>query len=687
MTPSTMEEGLDGQLIAYVDSEVFCWDYLTGEVKWSLPLEYQKIGEAHISHDEKLIAAADSWAVQVMTSTGDMYLSMPLPDKDHGYITDFRWSPDDKEIAVRIRGNQRYRIGVYDIDTSEFAFVTELYETIDWYDFGNSGKLYVIADNAYEKSVTFEHQNYRYKTDYDVIAIGNKKTLWKNTVNVETAADYSSVSDTDDGTLAAVGNKLIVFNDDGSLSKEFALEDEIIAVTGVTDGVINTVLVNGYQNFSYLNDGSTYSALTFPARTDSLYVTDRAYLIRKNGNMQIYSEVFDESMVYLNGEKTRGRVSSCAVNGNKVAALADRELIFADMSTENVFARIVLDQGDCYHIIKNIDNNLYILKIDARTADMYIQSYDMQEARLINETALGAKDFNTYNGLFFTYPLSTMEAEYISLEYDSPSALAVGKENIYVHGAADPNKITCYNLKTGEMNFLEFTGEGKLEDATELHEPAPLVLNQDETLIFTSIWDEESEQSAGIILNFAESTARIIQQETYDENMTKWEEGKLLLVTGTGISIYDSVGTQISRIPFAKERALSVDWHDGQLLAVYPDNTLKIYREGKLIREVTLAMENIKYLTSRSFRWEYTEDRLYLYCGSALTVVNLNSDSTLPVYTVSEGALKWLPESGQLLVYSRQINGISPYQLAYFREYTAEDLITRGKNQLLGNEK
>ncbi|MBQ3273266.1 MAG: hypothetical protein IJH44_08545 [Solobacterium sp.] len=136
---------------------------------------------------------------------------------------------------------------------------------------------------------------------------------------------------------------------------------------------------------------------------------------------------------------------------------------------------------------------------------------------------------------------------------------------------------------------------------------------------------------------------------------------------------------------YTGEPALSFAVRDGRLFAVYPDGTLQVYSQGERIRTVQLPFGTGAAYSAAAFRWEFTGDRLCLYRDDSLDIISLESDSSLPVYSVSGAVLDYDPERKELLVYAYdpQKNDLYYYP-GLFREYTVSELIDIGNDQLAG---
>ena len=106
-----------------------------------------------------------------------------------------------------------------------------------------------------------------------------------------------------------------------------------------------------------------------------------------------------------------------------------------------------------------------------------------------------------------------------------------------------------------------------------------------------------------------------------------------------------------------------------------------------MIRRVPLSFDlSMQIIDGRDFRYEFLDNRLYLYCGNVMNVVMLDSDGETAVY-YADSVLTHLADREELLVYSndreraRQEGDLRLY-LGSFREYSVAELIKRAREQV-----
>ena len=140
-------------------------------------------------------------------------------------------------------------------------------------------------------------------------------------------------------------------------------------------------------------------------------------------------------------------------------------------------------------------------------------------------------------------------------------------------------------------------------------------------------------------------------------------------------------------ITFTGDNPVSFAWNRGRLYCVFPDGSLTIYENGEAIRSIPLSFDlSMDVIDGKAFRYEFTDARLYLFCGGEMNTVMLDSDSETAVYYAGS-VLNHLADREELLVWSYnreklEKSGDTYYYLGSFPEYTVRELIERAVAQL-----
>ena len=149
------------------------------------------------------------------------------------------------------------------------------------------------------------------------------------------------------------------------------------------------------------------------------------------------------------------------------------------------------------------------------------------------------------------------------------------------------------------------------------------------------------------------------------------------------LNICSTDGTLLSEIPYTGEQVTSFAYHDGKLYCVYPDDSLRIYKDSEEIRSVTLSSPETTYVSAKMFRFEFYDDELFVYNDTLLNIISLDSDSLKALTGIEQNVMNYLPQQRKFIVYAYGDDKLDMnFRLAMFERYTIEELIERANRQL-----
>ncbi|MCR5066499.1 MAG: toll/interleukin-1 receptor domain-containing protein [Erysipelotrichaceae bacterium] len=680
--PSHIEEGTNGQLISYHDGEVHCYDYIKGQQLWSLPLKYQQIGIAHLSHDRKYIAAADTLAIQVMTAEGGMYLSMPLPGEIDGYLTDFLWSEDDRYLAAVLRENGRYKIGYYEFDTSRFFLHEEEWLHIDKLFYSNTGDLIVIGDNNASSSANYRDRTYLIPGEYILTAYRDQQKLYSLSLTAATLNGSYQIEETVRGEyVVTIGNQLYLISGRGELLAEHRMPDEITGILDYDDETVSLALYGGSNIMVSLKEGASVAIRQFSGNcAQAQMMADGGYLILSDGNLQIYESVCDDSLQYFDAS-LRSSADAFFTSGKLLAVTADREVCLYDRESRKLLKTISLSRNDGYHYLDCDNGVLRILRISGRTGAMSVLFYDMASGELLKERNLGLREFHVARG-YLSEPLSVSDASYLEYIYRGCSSMVLQDGILYLHQQDEPNTFVIYDLGKDELSSVSVNipANCTLLDSTILQGPGAIAVNNEATRLFTVMRNRSTGAMSGIVIDLKTGEYRQVAEGTFDETMFVWKDS-LLIMREHGLEALSEDGTLLYTIPLTTSQPLAVDMHDGLVICVFADGRLQTYRQGTLEKTVELALDGGESVSTMMIGFRYQKERLYLLWMDRLAAVDLSSEGTTPLFTIRQGALGCLPE-GDLLVFARNVRTTDlQYYPAVYRQYSVQQLIERAEEQ------
>ncbi len=695
--PSAPQTGSRGDVLFTSAGCAVSLDIRSGAELWSLPLQYMTINSLAVSPDGSLIAAADSYAVQVMSPEGVPVLSLPLPDDYDGYINGLFWSGDGSEIGVYLRSHLKNQIGVFDYDTSAFSVVTDAHSAVNAASFCSDGRLYAVCSDISSAAGSTQDRSRVYPNSYRLYCADKGQLMWST--DAETSSPVVCVSvdvikDPEDEILLTLGSSVFSFSADGTAGQVTDVGEIISSVVRTDDGMIYVVTSEGRYGTVFPGSRSVYLREMFPADIDELVSagssaggTAETFVIRKDGNLSVYSDLSDPGAVFLGDTGFQYDPLSSLRHDDLMLLFADDMFLFYDIGSGKLIRSITMDDGGAYHLLTETDGTAHVMRVDLSTAGISVCSYDMHTGEKIREIPLNAVEYYTASGLIGSdnplyYILSVMDTLYIQ-----PSPVSVRGSLFCMHDMTDPNSLILCDLESGSVRTVKVQLDENcyLVDIASaiVVELSPVLISEDGSCVFSVMTDVSSGISRAVTISLQDGSVKQLDGDIFDLSSPVFSGGTLMYSGTDTLHICSQDGTPLSDIPFTGDNALSFFCHEGRQYCVFPDGDLVIYENGEQIRTVHLAAEVSAYINGKAFRYEFCNDRLYLFCDRDLNVISLDSDSTTPLYAVTGCAVDADPSDGRIICFGPVSDGISSEnRLLLFREYTPQELIARGREQL-----
>ena len=705
--PDTPIEGRDGELLCYDGGAVVSADYRNGVINWRLPLKYQAIGGIHLSNDGEYVAAEDSFAVQILTSDGVPYLSMPLPEDVPGYITDLCWSPDDRQIAVKLRIPDEflYQIGLFDVETSEFKLTEAVYRRIDLVQFDKEGILYLLGDNrenweSESISSVVGKTTTLIPVQYELTAMRNGETLWSKQISEKALSNHVSlqVRETPEKKLVlALGSSIRTYDAAGGELGFADVRKDILALQREESTAINFVTIDGDLGNADPDSGYSLTLKIFPNGLKQIVTVQEEneialhYVILADGNLCMFENIGDDNVRLFEDDGSQYTPDGFLRSGNQLAVISDRTLRLFDLEEKKQDGSVKLSKEDAWHLLTVRNGAFWLLRISGENGAYSLQSLDVTTGDTIREYSLSGADFFVNNQLMDT-PLPREDALYLDYMYSGPAQVAVQGDCIWFHDRENDNVLRCCCLSDGSTKKLDLT---KLlgEDRRLMYEtrgfpvPSPLVISPDGETLFTACTDLNGGNRTALLIHLEEGQLTMLPGTPGDLSSVAFTDNGVIYAGQRKLWFCSLDGELQEEFSFAGDNPISFAWHSGRLYCVFPDSSLKFYENGEEIRSIPLSFDlNMNIIDGKVFRYEFSDKRLYLYCGGDMNAVMLDSDGETAVY-YAKSVLAHLEDRQELLVFcsdreKMETSGDMNYYLGSFPEYTVQDLIERAKSQL-----
>ena len=697
--PVQTAEGRDGELLCALDNgNLVSVNYRTGAENWQTPIT-TAIKCFCLNNRGTQIAAGDVDGVMLLSPEGKPIRSLPLPEAFNGYITELCWSPDDRQIAVKLKhsGASQYQMGIFQIESGEFTLLDPVLHRVEQFCFDQEGDFYLLGSDAESGMGPSGNVTNLSLVPHVLSAFRNGEERWTQPLTADGSVGTGKmlIGGEGDGLCLALGSTISRFDREGTLLGSRNVAREILCLVAADSGEVNFITVNGEIGTVFPENGSGTLVRTFPEQLDEALwchtgaFRELCYLVRSNGNLYCYESVRDESFSAFEGEGIPYRPEGFLRSGDRLLVQAEKRLLIYNLETHRMEHSRDLEEGDAWHLLTETGGLAWLLRISGEDGRLSAMALDMESGEPVSDTAFPAYDFFTSEG--WLNPAVRSDAMYLERYYAAPSPAAVQGKLMAVHDRQNYNRIVLFRLDDGtvrELDVDEAMGDCVLiceQNAVLL--PSPLSLSPDGKRIFAACTDPRDAGRHAVLIRTEDGAVTFLPGAPADLSLAAFTENGVIFPEADGISAYGDDGERQWKIPYSGEEARSFAWFENRLYCVFPDGSLVIYEDGKELRRVPLSFDlSLDVITGKEFRYEFTPSRLYLYCNGHMNAVTLDSDSDTAVYYASS-VLGRLEDRQELVSYSlipekiHQSGEMNLY-LGCFREYSVGELIDRARGQL-----
>ena len=460
---------------------------------------------------------------------------------------------------------------------------------------------------------------------------------------------------------------------------------------------INYITRDGELGSAALSSGSSLMIRIFPKGLERVSTVQKEgdstirYIAFAAGNLSVYEDVYDDDIRFFEGEGSQNSPDGFLRSGNRLLQMSDRVLRLYDLEEKKQDGTVELSREDAWHLLTVRNGLAWLLRIAGEEGAYSLLGLDMTTGETVREESLPGTDWFVA-GPVMNGPLTQAEAMYLDYFYTGPAPVAAWEDRIFYHEAEECNKLRIYSLSDGIMEELDLTqtlGEKRklLYETGGLPVPSPLSVSPDGKTLFTACTDTEENGRSAMLIRLEDGRVTILPGTPDDLSSVAFTENGVIYAGMRKLWFCSLDGELQNMISFSGDTPVSFAWHRGRLYCVFPDSSLRIYENGEVIRSIPLSFElSFDVMSGKAFRYEFSDTRLYLYCGGAMNTVMLDSDGETAVYYAGS-VLTHLEDRKELLVFSLdreklEKDGDRNLYLGYFREYSVGDLINRAREQL-----
>ncbi|MBO7676237.1 MAG: hypothetical protein J6S49_01795, partial [Erysipelotrichaceae bacterium] len=669
---------------------VYAYDYLSGEQKWSLPLIRQNVSISHLSNDHKLIGASDVDEIQLISDDGKAYKNLWFPEGQSGYIRDFAWSKDDSKIAVNIRDSvTSYRIGIFDVESGELNSFDEPLNGVLYMEFNDDGTLYVLEDRRNDYSSLIRNVETNIVSDYVLHAYKDDTETFEFAVKDNSLFDEIAVLSKGEDIIFVFGNHIYLIDTKGNLKNTYNVRGTISKVIFSLDENIYLSCSNGYVGDLYFDDGHSVLIKNFPEAYDDIQTIESSnfvglnFLVLKDGNIQIFENVYDDSLSYFEEVPFNFSPQEKVIDGDLMMVKADNLICFADLHNKNIISAYMMADNAYYHLLDIYDSKGYVLMCESgKQCSLLV--IDARNGELLNTETLNMTDFYEGQG-YFSFPLELYESIFYDGFYAYPSAVSVYDHTLYYHDINSLNTIHIYDLKDGQERSIKVDlGSWLLVNNNNYFYPSELLVFDNGNKIYTVAHDFSKDEPLsyrkGLWIDVNDSSVHVLEDIPSSGFYAYGKDDILVYSDENNINIIDTAKDSTTKIP-ASQKALAFYYHENRLYVLNPDSTLEIYEHNRQIRKVILEGNDISFCPNKLVRFEVHDKELFIYVDTLLYIVNLDSDSSRTLYDFQENVLGAHGDDFVVYAYDGRKKDFMFY-LGEYKRYTLDEMIERAYRQL-----
>ena len=670
----------NNKLISWTNNEFSLYDLETGDKIWTYeskdPLASTK---PQIMKNGNIMLFTNSSYIIIDQTNGKEIKSGELPKNDTDYVSNnLMLSPDESKLSYYyFKSYDEICYGIYDLKTKKTNILgsTPMLPTTTW----NSDNNLVVAiplDDSY--STSYGEKAYIKDDHKKIVCIDSKslKTLWEQEFvcsQVEYENSFLELP-SKNALLYYCGNVAAAYdNKTGEILFSNNVNDSIVtAMDNDGDGNPTYITNTGKICFANLDShNNPTSVTTLKVFTDNINKAEvkKYYYIQQAESNDIIA--YDS---YISDNDWTPMETDVTVNHTSVRSFLN-DNIFATVSQENdtpvlnifnpndnTHLKSIQLSGDYmlnYEILCVYENKLYLSYVEHNK--IILISVDLSTFET-NETTVSEDPFS----LLSTMAYNEYRIIYLSRE-EPPAELKYSGSIFYIN---------LYDIRNGETSKVPFS-------ETTDHYPSGLYGFLNNNFIYSC----GSEDSDFIVhINSKKVTPFYLPANWHGTEHVANGCGKIAISDNETIIIMDENAEEISTISCPNVVPLSMTFYKNNdeinLLVVYNDSSLCRYDcNGKFIGKTIIT---VPYYTTANveFKFEKMNGLLYLRVDDTLCIVDINNWFELAYIPYCHG--HHIP-TDHFITFS-YAKTFKESSIGYFKHYTVDDLIDKGKYILQGTE-
>ncbi len=664
----------ENTLVLWGGREFYCFELDTNERIWSLKLDSKIINDSYaLSEDRKSLYLPTNTGklLKISTDEGKVINEWEISQYyDYNVIlyNKVTLSPDEKNLLLAYETLDCAYVAIFELESGLFRdnlLSNPRLIDVTWTD----PEHFLVASYDDSDSMAYEVGSARIVKDnfiqIDCLSQADFSTVWSNQAQYNDIRIRSGFLDLPgfDQTAFFCSNRIMKFkNSDGQIACSYNLTTSLIDISdrdqdglpiGIsTDGDIITLTPNvGETAFAYTP--------TFTDLLDMALVYEGVYVHRAGSNEVIFYEAYvgDEDWEKIEEIPSVPTSNTCISDDYMVVEVGNSqaiELFAYDVnSNEPIWNEEIKDMKNTCCLLGIYDDVLYLVSKDM-DSNTNLLGINMEDGSIeVKENFTGQRSYE--------YHVASLTDEKLAYLYSSSTK--------------NDGCLKLRDLDTGKTK--------KFDLLLDSYRPnlAPVYFSQADAIYYSD------EIEGDYIIDVEENEFHHIEfpaswSETAFVNMDP--SGEFFLVgNSNSVLVLDREGETVFEVGHMEMRPIGSDVYStgkikDELLVVYSDGALCRYdlKTGALLgkMQTSASMDESNDFFTVSFQFDTERSTLFLQLMSETYVIDLNS--WVEVATVGN-SIGYCPVNDEFFSYS--IASSKEISMGYFRHYTLEELIEKGK--------
>ena len=692
----------EGHILSWTEHGVVSYDE-EGNREWEMPLMYGALGTIAVSGTGRYAAAADIYAVEVLTlPEAEMAYSLRLSDPDIGYIFDLCWSDDDASILALVQRSADLSKEAVLFDTESGKSISlGVYDSIAQFGFDPKGHPILLIPDRPDQSFVTDGGSRLYENTLHAKAFDREGNPLYDTEVPFTITGTPQIKETTyrnrDALIIAAGDTFSILDaEDGSLLTQRHLNTAILKVQDILETSWTLLTADGCQAVIWDESGDGIITKIFPDRAEDIEMIHEklsllsSWYVLRDGNVHCYTACFDPDLHIFPGKGFPQPADEAMADESGFAVRFGKDLVIYDAETEQEIFRSSCPEEEFRMILndKCEEDRIVLFAVNLSNGRSRIETRSIRDGSLLSEKELRYTDALAAEGLLLRLAASfadnTEEAINLQMKktYAGNPPVQYRNGKIIAFTDSTNREIEYFSPEDSESSFVKLS-------VPEGYDILPLnrfIADQTGEAVLMCVRNTEDARVHPAIVSLKDGSAAVLENTELTVALTgAFDENGRAAVGGTnGIDFYDAKGQYLQTVQSFGQECASAFFRKGILYALYPNGRLdRIDSKGTVLSSLQLSLNEELCRNTNTISMRFYDPWLIVQYDDRMDIIDLSKESTRPEALIEKGALLYLSSKDQILVSAEDVFYLSSSNHpALFKHYSCAELIQKAKKEL-----